>query len=242
MKDYELKQETEFKVVVPALEHPLYMRLHSSDISVYDQVFKHQHYALNILKPVETVVDAGANIGLTSAYLASQYPQARILALEPEVSNFQLLKKNVAPYENVIPIQGALWRDHTQLNLFDSGWDKWGFQTELPEEESEHKVINQVEAWTVEDLMQEYNMNSISLLKIDIEGAEKEVFEASSAWIDRVAVIAVELHDRIKVGCSRSFFSAVGNFQLEKHKGGNVIVAREGWLNVGDDIPPDKCQ
>ena len=40
------------------------------------------------------------------------------------------------------------------------------------------------------------------VLKIDIEGAEKEVFLNSSSWIDKVDTIIVEPHDRFCPGCT----------------------------------------
>ncbi|MEM9444561.1 MAG: FkbM family methyltransferase [Verrucomicrobiota bacterium] len=232
MSEELLDQRTEFKVHVPDLKHPLYMRLHSSDIAVYDQVFKHLHYEIDTLRPVESIIDAGANIGLTSVYFASRYPSARILALEPEQSNYMLLQKNVGPYENIVPIQGALWNENTKLSIFDSGLDEWGYQTAPISEESGERCIQEVSGWTVEELMQEHDIDFTSLLKIDVEGAEKEVFQEPSEWMNRVGIIAIELHDRIKMGCTRNFYQATRHFQVEQHKGGNVILGLSGWLGA----------
>lgn len=44
------------------------------------------------------IIDAGANIGLTSVYLANRFPNARILALEVDQQNFELLAENARPY------------------------------------------------------------------------------------------------------------------------------------------------
>jgi isoaspartyl peptidase/L-asparaginase-like protein (Ntn-hydrolase superfamily) len=59
---------------------------------------------------------------------------------------------------------------------------------------------------TIEELMESYGLNFIDILKIDIEGAEKEVFSNSPPWLAKIGMIAIELHDKIKIGCNRSFY------------------------------------
>jgi hypothetical protein len=76
--------------------------------------------------------------------------------------------------------------------------------------------------------MAAYGLEHIDLLKIDIEGAEKEVFRDASAWIDNVRMLVVELHEFVAIGCSRVFYAATGNFEVEWCKGENVYLARSG--------------
>jgi hypothetical protein len=46
-----------------------------------------------------------------------------MLATEPpEQSNFELLKENIAPYPNVIPVQAALWHKNEEINLVTQDW------------------------------------------------------------------------------------------------------------------------
>lgn len=142
-------------------------------------------------------MDAGANIGMTSIYYANKFPKARIIAVEPEPSNFRELLNNVAPYPNITPIQAALWNRDCQLNL-DSpkiespGFDKFRFQVR-------EKGTIPVPGMTMRTLMKKVGLNSIDLLKMDIEGAEIEAFE-NCDWIDTVQAIAIELHDAIRPG------------------------------------------
>ncbi|MBI4093964.1 FkbM family methyltransferase, partial [Candidatus Kaiserbacteria bacterium] len=53
------------------------------------------------------VIDAGANIGAFSVFAASLAPQAKIYAFEPTRATFEILKKNLQPYQNVTVLQGA---------------------------------------------------------------------------------------------------------------------------------------
>jgi FkbM family methyltransferase len=76
------------------------------------------------------IIDAGANIGLTSVVYANRYPEARVIAIEPEVSNFQLLKENAASYPNIELVHGALWKENTKLRILDPGSGSWAFRTQ----------------------------------------------------------------------------------------------------------------
>jgi len=192
-------------------------------------VFLRGEYDVDIAKTPTVIVDAGANIGLTSIFYANKYPDAKIIALEPESSNFALLKKNVAPYRNILAVNKALWGENTTLEIVDPGLNKWGFQT------CKHKDENAVgkeaiESITIDRLMHDYMLSHIDILKIDIEGAEKEVCESASAWIGKVGMMAIELHDRHKTGCSRSFYNATNGFDAEIHRGENVFVLKRSYM------------
>ena len=86
---------------------------------------------------------------------------------------------------------------------------------------------------TVDKLMEQYSCDYIDILKMDIEGAEKEVFETSGSWIDRVRTIIVESHDRLKTRCSRSIYSATKDFELEWCKGETTFFVRKEYAPSG---------
>ena len=214
---------------VPGIEHPVHIRLRTSDISSFRQVLATPGYDCDFVRSPLTIVDAGANIGLTSLFYANKYPEAKILAIEPEASNYTLLKKNAAPYPKMIPVQRALWKSCEELSIIDSGLGDWGFQA-IANAGSE-LVVNRGHAksrgTTVDMLMKEYDIDYIDLLKVDIEGSEKEVFENADTWIDKVGAIAIELHDGLKPGCSRAFSHATREFETICHRGETLFVARQ---------------
>jgi FkbM family methyltransferase len=212
----------------PGAVNPVAIRLRTSDIPTYREVFIQQAYRISLRQPPAVIVDAGANIGLTSVYFAIRYPSARIIAVEPEASNFALLQANTAPYANVTPVRAALWRENTGVDVIDPGKGKWGFQTVA---DAGRPAIQRVPGMTVDALMDRCGLQAIDVLKIDIEGAEKEVFADASAWIDRVGVLMVELHERMKTGCNRAVYAATGGFPTEWVQGpNNVGMARTGML------------
>jgi FkbM family methyltransferase len=216
------------------IKHPLFLRLKTSDIEVYGKIFAEREYRFKAIRQPKVIVDAGANIGLASVFFANAFPEATIIAIEPEETNFTLLKKNVAAYPRIIPVQAALWYENALINLIDPGinteWNKWGFQTQKAGEGNENKVCHQIQGMTVDKIMRDQGIDFIDVLKVDIEGAEKEVFADASHWIDKVGALIIELHENWKPGCSRNFYKATNGFPIEWTQGENYFVAREGFL------------
>lgn len=201
-------------------------------MAVFRQVFVAGEYDCSLSKPPRVIVDAGANIGLTSVFYASRYPQARVIAIEPEKSNFELLVRNAVAFRNVIPVRAALWNEDRELSLVDPGRGHYGFRTTAGESLPATRVIAKVPGLTMNRLMRDHAIGHIDILKVDIEGAEKELFENASAWIRRVGVISIELHDRIREGCSASFYAAVGGFTREFRRGETTFLMRREYIAV----------
>lgn len=226
------------KVNRRAIAYPFSLRVPSSDVPTYEHVFVCRDYDFVTEVQPEVIVDAGAYIGFTSIYFANKYPAARILAVEPENENFKLLRENVAPYKNVIPIQAALWNEDGEVNLVDPGRGDWGFTAEEKDFSADvpDNVCNAVKTITVAKLMEDYGLDKIDILKVNIEGAEKEVFSDTSAWIDRVNSLVVELHEHLKSGCNRSFYSGAIGFDNEWKQGKGLYLT---CLSRGETIA--KC-
>jgi len=221
-----------FKLKRRDCKHAFRLRIPSSDVPAYKQVFIKKEYDFLVETQPAVIVDAGANIGLASIYFANKYPGAKIIALEPEQSNFELLKENVAPYPNIIPVQAALWHQNQELNVIDPGLGKWGFMTETKGclESIPGSTCHVVAAMTIDKVMKDYNLTRIDILKIDIEGAEREVFSDTSSWIEMVDSLIIELHERMKAGCNRSFYCGSNGFDNEWKQGENVYLSRGNCL------------
>lgn len=220
-----------FKVERQDCKYPFWLRVPSSDVPTYRKVFIDHEYEFKVNAAPNVIIDAGANIGLASIYFANKYPNAKIISIEAERGNYELLSKNVANYKNVIPVHAALWNVCEEISLIDPGLGDWGFMTgEDNEGLSMDDIRHSVPGVTIDYLIQEYHIDEIDILKVDIEGAEKEVFEDTSGWIDRVNSIVVELHERMKPGCNRNFYCGTPNFGSEWHKGENVFVSKNEYL------------
>lgn len=217
-----LKCETSWRVKLrPSKDIEVWVRICEPDIAVYGEAFCQDEFKVDCQSP-QVIIDAGAYIGLSTVYYATKYPRALILAIEPNQENFEILVKNTSRYRNVKPINAALWHKETQLNLIDGGTGAWGY---MATEMDLGETLGQVQGVTIKWLMEEYCFNYIDILKIDIEGGELEVFASSQAWIDRVGVVLVELHERKKPGCTMIVRSALGN-SIEIYQQGEKLVCR----------------
>lgn len=227
------RKPLEVAVSMPGILCPVYLRLRTSDVLVFSQVFVIDQYNLKSIKYPQVIVDAGANIGLTSVFYANKYPEARIFAIEPESSNYEILKKNISPYPKITAIHAGLWKDNKDLNVVDPGLGNYGFQAVDHCRSDRPDNIQSVPGVTIDKLMVDYEIKHIDILKIDVEGAEKEIFENASSWISRVGVIEVEMHDRLKVGCSRAVYGATKDFDYEFRKGETVYLVRKEYWDQG---------
>ena len=214
-----------FRTRLPGIRHIIFLRIGTTDVSVMRQVLLEKHYDFDLPSSPRVIVDAGANIGLAAVYFANKFPNATIVALEPEESNFRILERNVAPYPQVKPLMGALWNDNLPITLVDTGMGSHGFQT-TSSPQSNPARTRVVDAITVETLMARIGITAIDLLKIDIEGSEKEVFENSSDWMPKVGAVMVELHDHLKPGCTNAFLEATRGFSEHMQKGETVFCLR----------------
>ena len=177
------------------------MRAGTSDLWVFDQIFLYKEMETDFGQDVAYIIDAGANIGLTSAYLANRFPNAQILALEVDQQNFELLAANTLPYPGVTPLLKGLWHRGANLVIDNPEDYAWAFTVS----EAGEKGSSTVEGISVADLLRDFGWERVDLLKMDIEGAELEVLSrGTEEWFDRVRVLAVEFHFQ-RIGCWEVF-------------------------------------
>ncbi len=238
LKDWLRGKVRTHDVTLPGWPHPVALRLPTSDIQVVKQVFNTEEYQFDTAEDPKVIIDAGANIGLAAIWFTHRFPGVRVVAVEAERSNFEVLEKNVAPYPNITPIHAALWDTDGSIEVRDVGVGHWGFMTGSADDQNsamDGHTVSEVEAITVHTLMQRFDLNYVDLLKMDIEGAELEVFRTSSNWLDRVGAMIVELHEGMKPGCTDSFRRGSRGFDAEWMQGENVYLTRDGVL-----VPPNR--
>jgi FkbM family methyltransferase len=216
-----------FKIKRSDCAYPLIIRIPSTDVPTYKKIFINHEYAFNVNTFPKVIVDAGANTGFASIYLANKFPETKIIAIEPEISNYTLLKKNVAFYKNIVPMQVALWNKNETIEVVDPGSGKWGFFTNKQTYKNESNIVcHPVNGMTVEKVMEECKVKKIDIFKIDIEGSEKEVFGDTSAWIEKVDSIIIELHEQLQPGSSQIFYLGTPGFNTEWRQGENIFLTK----------------
>ena len=150
--------------------------------------------------PEGLIIDAGANVGYVTIALAKKYPGCRILAIEPDRDNYKVLEHNTAELPRVQTLLGALWSESDTLRISNPGAKSVSFQVS-PSGDGEL-----VQAFSISDLIELAGENSVSLLKLDIEGAEFELFRNhTETWFKKVKFMMVELHERYAPGLNALF-------------------------------------
>lgn len=219
----------------PTLRNPVSLRLPTTDISTYDQVLTCTAYQFDINYSPEVIVDAGANIGLTTAFLATRFPKARIYSIEAEHSNFEMLRENTRAYENVTPIYAALADSPGEVAILDDGSGHWAFRIQKNAAPTQRKV----RAITMDGFMEEYKISHVDVLKVDIEGAEYDVFRASKSWLGRMRSMVVETHEHFVPGGEKVFGPATASFPYRWKQGENDFFTRpDGCIKAPAGVAP----
>jgi len=220
---------TRVTVEVPDAGYEVNLRLGTSDSLIFAQVFVDREYdSPNLPETAQTIVDLGANIGLATLFFGQKYPQATILAVEPESANYTAMLANTAVLgTRVKPLRAAAWDKDGEINLHTESedgvaLDAWGVQV------SNRPDARTVPSHTVGTLMDKAGFTRADILKVDIEGAELEVFAGNAAaWLHRVDLIIVETHDRFRPGSDAALRDAIaGRFEELPPQGENLFFRR----------------
>ncbi len=188
-----------------------YLRPNTSDYYTFDQVFLRDQYNIHFPFELKNIIDAGANIGLASVYFSYKYPQSNIVAIEPSKENFEILSQNITPYPNVKAFCKGLWNKDVHLAITNTDGVKNAFMVA----ETTADNPNAIPAICIPTIMKEQSWERIDLLKIDIEGSEKEVFESNyEKWLPKTRAVVIELHDNMKRGTSKSVFKAISQYNF----------------------------
>lgn len=199
------------------------------DVITYYETVVREQYGHLLGSRVRTIVDCGANIGLVSAYLLSRYPDAQAIAFEPDAINFALCERNLAQFRGrVVLVRAAICGQSGPVSITGHFGGTWA-STVVPALGNEPDVV---EGITLPELFSRYNIGDLDVLKIDIEGAELEVFQSSDlSWLDRVGCIQVELESDLS---KQAFFAALAGRPFRLAQCRDVVVA----LRDGDDASP----
>lgn len=217
---YIVKNDGFVRVKPPNCEHTIKMRPNGPNLHAYSQIFYDREYDIEFSNPC-LVIDAGAHIGLGSVFFANKYPNASIVSIEADPKNFDLLYENVSNYENITPLQRAIWGEKTSVNL------KTGSTNTRSQVKKEGKSSREIKTTTVGSILGKSTCNRVDILKLDIEGAEVEVLSDPDGWGRSVNAVLVEPHDEIKPSSSSVIksFSKKYNFDVRK-KGENLLLIK----------------
>ncbi len=185
------------------------------DALIFKETVIDDCYLLLSLKDPQVIVDIGAAYGDFSWYAKKLYPAAQVVAYEPDPFHTDLLEKNILPLGCITKqeavgatgqVEMILHSDHTQ----SSAHTVKGIQP---------ISTHQVTSVTLHDALKEYN--SVDLVKIDCEGAEKEIFEHTDPKVfSKIKRFSIEYHEFVVPGIRNQIVNL-----LKKH--GYEVEAKE---------------
>lgn len=175
-------------VGLTGLRHPVSLRPGTLDVTVViSTVIREQYGQCKVPGDPEWMIDAGAYIGDTAAYFLSRYPSLNVIALEPNPSTYAMAVENLRPYgHRVVLLDKGLWASEQPVCF---GGESGGA--------SIRESGLEIQTTSIPALLEEYSMPRLSILKMDIEGAEEPIFSSEpQAWLGRVDLLIIELHGR----------------------------------------------
>jgi len=161
-----------------------------SDFGLFDEVFLSDNYPLNEDDKIDVIFDIAANVGVSTLYFKMRYPEARVYCYEPDPDNFKRLSTLATKLNYVKAHDIAVWSENTELTFYADP-HRGSSSSAIKIRERQNQI--QVQAASLDEVVQNTSENHIDILKVDIEGAEEAVF---STWkqIIPVTYLLGEIH------------------------------------------------
>lgn len=198
------------------VNRPIYLRKWGSDSLTFEEVFINQVYrpVVEHVSSCRSMIDLGANIGLASVYLSSHFG-CRCFCIEPNPDTFRILKMNFATTDAQL-LNAAVWNSATTLRA-ECKDSHFSMSTVSPDGNGSIPGLPPAE------IIRRSGFETVDLLKIDIEGAEVQVFQGDLSWLQRVGAIAIEFHDDSRR--QTNFDAVMREFDFRVVDGGHTTLA-----------------
>lgn len=166
-------------------------RLNRGDVRAIAEIWISEAYRLPFEIRPRNIIDLGANIGVASVWLVREYGGSELVAVEPVPENAELARRNFE-------------RNGLAADLIEAavGPTEGTARFELSSNSTLGRTGTagiEVALVTAQSVVDRFPAGErIDLLKMDVEGAEQELFKADLTWLERVDCLVVELHaDRV---------------------------------------------
>jgi FkbM family methyltransferase len=189
-----------------------------ADFLVFAQIFLDQEFAPLRQQDLARIVDLGGNIGLASTWLLNTFPRAKIVSIEANRDNYPALEANLAPYgDRATIVKGGVWWRKTPLALVRRESDA---DAQVREARTGDNPADILDGWDVPALMERGGFSQIDLLKIDIEGAEVDLFlKGADRWLPQVRNLSIELHG---AECEAALDRALASYTYQRQALGEL--------------------
>jgi FkbM family methyltransferase len=176
----------------------MWRRKDRRDEFIYGELFHNNDYAPVLkmgLGQTPNILDLGAHVGYSVRWFFRAFPCANIIAVEPDPSNFNVLALNnlghLTSGIGLTLVNAFVAAKDGMGSVIRDGQEPHGYRKGPP---TERPTEPPIDCYTVPTLCSAHGLDTIDLLKCDIEGSEVELFNDCRAWIGRVRYALVEVH------------------------------------------------
>jgi FkbM family methyltransferase len=199
-----------------------WLQYDTSQFPQHDRV-KHAYHDILARGHCPLILDLGANNGASARWFVREYPDARIVAVEPDLDNARICRLNTQGYP-VDVIAAAIGGSPGHVTLDTEAKASVSYTTT-------RSADGDVPVVTVGQILADRPDHELFIAKIDIEGFEEDLFASGTEWVEAAHVVMIEPHD-FKFpdrDTSRHLQETMGrlNFQLLL-SGENLIYVRHG--------------
>jgi FkbM family methyltransferase len=179
-----------------------YFRPGTPDVAAITQNIARHEWLQSPLKNVKYILDGGAYIGDSTFAFLLKYPKARVICVEPNSDTLPLLKKNLLSIgKDTTLVRGGISNGNKSLR-FAGDFLCTTIQTD---ERTDGEIVH---CFDINFLMHKYNIPYFDIVKLDIEGAEKDVLTTNNSWLSKTQRVLVEFHgDEIEQACKAALQS-----------------------------------
>jgi FkbM family methyltransferase len=146
-------------------------------------------------RTIKLILDFGSNIGCTIAHFACLYPEATVIGVELDPENADLCRRNISPWaERCQIVEGGVWKNDGHIEYVKAKGAEDGYSVTAMTQLN-RGPIKTAKAISVNSLLQTWcSGRDVDYIKMDIEGAEREVLRSNTEWAAKVKSMKVEIH------------------------------------------------
>ena len=241
------------KYNVPGYKMPILLRETVSDHATFWQCIVQRQYSVSAFPQskrlisayqetldngnVPIIIDCGGNIGLSALYFAALFPRSKIYSVEPNEENFEMLKLNtIAVADRVVALRGGVWNKSDNLKIVNPESGSAAFRVAPIAENTNEDGFR---TYTIDEICALAEVSAPFIVKIDIEGAQRDLFMSNTAWVCNTHLIMLELDDWQLPwqGTTRPFFTCISQHPFDYLIAGETIFCFRDFGEYARIVP-----
>lgn len=209
-KGYNFKRVNDNVIRISFQNKTHFIRRYSSDLNVFEQIFVNGEYnqlleminRAGLIDSPLTIVDCGSNIGLFSSWIMDRTIVKKVISIEADKENFDFQKqifKKTGRSDKCFLLNKAIWSDSDSVLQISSNF-RDGLEWSRNVVQAGYSSNGTLKSISLNQIWDEFIGGNVHILKIDIEGTEKIVFDSESSFdvmLTNVKIIAIEIHREV---------------------------------------------